>query len=101
MDYADKVLAVCGEFGVDCTLRTTSQLDDLVDGDALIAALEKQVCCDLLNLAVSNLSSRPFISHSSPRPEGVKEIFNAPQLESFCNSSILCVLFLETPLNFA
>src|SRR5258705_10086148 len=77
LDTADKQPALPAEFAVNRTLRTTSQLDDLVDGDALIAALEKQVCCDLLNLAVSNLSSRPFISHSSPRPEGVKEIFSA------------------------
>jgi hypothetical protein len=30
-----------------------------------------------LKLAVSNLSSRPLVRHSLPRPERVKEIFHA------------------------
>src|ERR1700722_2902832 len=65
LNTADEQPTLPAEFAVDRTLRTASELDDLVDGDALIAALQKQLCCDLLKLAVSNLSSRPLVGHSS------------------------------------
>src|ERR1700723_4021048 len=60
---SDEQPTLPSEFAVNRTLRTASQLDDLVDGDTVIAALEKQVRCDFLKLAVSNLSSRPLVRH--------------------------------------
>src|ERR1700679_3007222 len=64
LNTGDEQPTLPAEFAVDRTLRTAGQLDDLVDGDAFIASLEKQVCRDLLKPAVSDLSSRPFVRHS-------------------------------------
>src|ERR1700733_13412475 len=64
-DTADEQPTLPTEFAVNRTLRTASLLDDLVDGDTPIAALQKQVGCDFLKLAVSNLASRPLVRHSS------------------------------------
>ena len=64
-DTPDEQPTLPAEFAVNRTLRTASQLDDLVDGDTVIAALEKQVRCDFLKLAVSDFSSRPLVRHSS------------------------------------
>jgi hypothetical protein len=73
LDTGDEQPALPAEFAIDRALRTTSQLDDLVEGDALIAALQKQICCDFLKLSLPNLSSRPLVTQSSPQ---FKEIFN-------------------------
>src|SRR5882757_2360137 len=77
LDAGNEQPALPAEFAVDRTLRTAGQLNDLVDRDALIAPPQKQVCCNFFKLAVSNLSSRPLVRHSPPRPGCVKEIFNA------------------------
>src|ERR1700723_3842757 len=42
-DTADEQPTLPTEFAVNRTLRTAGQLDDLVDGDTLIAAFQKQV----------------------------------------------------------
>src|SRR5271156_4899166 len=63
-DPPDEQPTLPTEFAVNRALRAASQLDDLVDGDTVIAALEKQVRCDFLKLAVSNFSSRPLVRHS-------------------------------------
>src|SRR5258708_23359789 len=77
LDAGNEQPALPAEFAVDRTLRTASQLDDLVDCDALITTLQKQVSCDFLQLAVSDLSSRPLRRHLSFLPEDMKEIFHA------------------------
>src|ERR1700722_5217148 len=64
-DTPDEQPTLAPEFAVNGTLRTASQLDDLVDRDTLIASLQKQVRCNFLKLAVSRLSSRPLVRHSS------------------------------------
>ena len=92
LDTADEQSTLPTEFVVDRTLRTACQLDDVVDGDALIAALQKQVCCDFLKLAVSNLSTRPFVRHSSSHPQRVKKNQcdprpNSPVLTAFYATS--------------
>ena len=61
LNTADEQPTLPAEFAVDRTLRTASQLDDLVDSDAFIAVLQKQVCGDSLKLAVSIPSSRPLV----------------------------------------
>jgi hypothetical protein len=63
-DTSDEQPTLPTEFAVNSTLRTASELDDLVNGDTVIAALEKQVRGDFLKLAVSNLCSRPLVRHS-------------------------------------
>ncbi len=65
LDTPDEQPTLAPEFAVNGTLRTASQLDDLVDRDTLIASLQKQVRCNFLKLAVSRLSSRPLVRHSS------------------------------------
>jgi len=76
LDTADEQPTLPAEFAVDRALRTASQFDDLVDSDALIAALQKQVCCDFLKLAVSNLSSRTACrAFLSPVPNAAKKVF--------------------------
>jgi len=65
LDTSDEEATLATEFAVNSTFRAASQLDDLVDGDTVIAALEEQVRCDFLKLAVSNLSSRALVRHSS------------------------------------
>jgi hypothetical protein len=57
LDAADEQPTLPPEFALHRALRTASHLDDLIDGDTLIAALQKQVRCYFLKLAVSNLSS--------------------------------------------
>src|ERR1700684_4602424 len=48
LDTADEQPTLPTEFAVNRTLRTASQLDDLVDGDTLVPVFQKQVRCDFL-----------------------------------------------------
>ena len=84
-DTADEQSTLPPEFAVNSTFRTAGHLDNPVDGDAFIAAFQKQVRCDFLKPAVSNLSSRPLVRHSSLHLailSAGKNIFCNPPLES-------------------
>src|ERR1700722_10265291 len=100
LDTPDEQPTLPAEFAVNRTLRTASQLDDLVDGDTVIAALEKQVRCDFLKLAVSDFSSRPLVRHSSLQLSVLnagKNISCNPPLESPVPGTFYATCFLAPP----
>src|SRR6202041_2914855 len=50
----------------DGALRTASQLNNLVHRHSFVTALQKQIGCDFLELAVSNFATRTLFPHCSP-----------------------------------
>src|SRR6202041_2933118 len=55
----------------DGALRTASQLNNLVHRHRFVTALQKQIGCDFLELAVSDFATRTLFSHCSPPTESI------------------------------
>jgi hypothetical protein len=100
LDTSNEQSTLPAEFAVNRTFRTASQLEDLVNGDTVIAAPEKQVRRDLLKLTVSNLSSRPLVRLSSLQLSVLnpgKNISCNPQLESPVAATFYVIYFFALP----